>query len=405
MHLFINSLAASAGGGLTYIRNVLPLLAQKTDVRVTMALGPTLRREFPVFPNVNFLELEISTVRRFWFEQSHLPQLIQGSGADVLLSAGNFAVRHCPVPQILLSRNSIYTSADYFCDLRARGEYRMWVDTRIQGWLAKKSVQWADVTVAPSEAFAGELRRWTGKPVQAIHHGFDAVAFASSSRSLTTQLEQKLQEVKEAFKILFVSHYNYYRNFETLLRALPLLPNAMAGRPIKLLLTCKFDREETPGSYRPEKAAKLVQELGVAGMVVELGSIPYDQLHHLYRAADLYVTPAYTETFAHPLVEAMASSVPVVASDLPVHREICQDAALYFPKFSAEALAKSIVQVGTSPETVTRMWIAGAERVSQFSWKKHVDAVLDLSSNLIAEKSDQRINSAQAASAKPYEPR
>ena len=61
--------------------------------------------------------------------------------------------------------------------------------------------------------------------------------------------------------------------------------------------------------------------------------------------ADVYVSAAYTETFAHPLVEAMASGIPVVASDIPVHREICADAAKYFPTFSAQALAQVTAQV------------------------------------------------------------
>ena len=38
IHLFINALAASAGGGLTYIRNVLPRLAFRDDVRTTVLL-------------------------------------------------------------------------------------------------------------------------------------------------------------------------------------------------------------------------------------------------------------------------------------------------------------------------------------------------------------------------------
>ena len=60
---------------------------------------------------------------------------------------------------------------------------------------------------------------------------------------------------------------------------------------------------------------------------LELGTVPYRSLHRLHRACHIYVTPAYAETFAHPLVEAMSSGLPVVASDLPVHREICGDAA------------------------------------------------------------------------------
>jgi hypothetical protein len=39
---------------------------------------------------------------------------------------------------------------------------------------------------------------------------------------------------------------------------------------------------------------------------------------------------AYTESFAHPLVEEMANGLPVVAAEIAIHREICQEAAVYF---------------------------------------------------------------------------
>ncbi len=385
MHLFINSLAASAGGGLTYIRNVIPQLAVRSGLQVTVAVGHELREEFRECSNVEFLEMEIPPARRFWFEQSTLPGVIRKCGAGVLLSAGNFALKNSPVPQILLSRNSVYTSRDFYHDLLSRHEYRAWADTKVRAMLARKSIRWADVTVAPSEAFAAELRRWTGAPVRAIHHGFDHGAFSADSTPLSDRVGEKLRAAEGSLKLLFVSHYNYYRNFETLLRALPLV-RASAGRPVKLLLTCKLMAGENPGSYRTKAAAKLVRELGISDIVVELGSIPYRQLHLLYRRADVYVTPAYTETFAHPLVEAMASGLPVLASDLAVHREICGEAAQYFPRFSPQMLSEGLVQVVRSPETSKRMSAAGLERSRQFSWSSHVDKILELSSALIDAK-------------------
>src|SRR5579862_9631177 len=114
MRLFINALAANAGGGLTYIRNVVPHLADVPGLFSIVALSPDLRREFSaVASNIEFLELKASTGRRFWLEQVELPKMIRRCGADVLLSAGNFALRRPGVPQILLSRNSIYFSRDF----------------------------------------------------------------------------------------------------------------------------------------------------------------------------------------------------------------------------------------------------------------------------------------------------
>jgi len=381
-HLFINYLAASAGGGLTYVRNVTPLFSATPGFRFTVALSPDLRREFGHLPNVDFVELGLPPARRFWYEQRTLPELIRKSGANVLLSAGNFALRKSPVPQILLSRNSLYVSGDFSRDLLERREFRMWLDLRARAFLAKRSIEWADVTVAPSHAFASELQRWTGENVIVIHHGFDRDAFVRDTTPLAPEVQLKLDAVEGAFKILFVSHYNYYRNFETLIRALPIVRDRLSGTPVRLLLTCELAAGKNPGQYRPDRAANLVRELGVSDMVVELGSVPYKKLHQLYGRADVYATPAYTETFAHPLVEAMASGVPVVASDIPVHREICGAAALYFERFSPEALANCIVRVAEDKVMRATMVDGGTSRAGDFSWRVHVNQILELARNL-----------------------
>lgn len=386
MHLFINALAASAGGGLTYVRNVIPRLAEQADIKVSIAAGSGVRKEFRQLANVELLELDVSPARRFWFEQSRLPELIRHSGANVLLSTGNFALRKSPVPQILLSRNSIYTSADYFRDLRQRHEYRAWADTYVRAILANRSIHWADVTVAPSEAFAAELRKWTRVNVRAIHHGFDREAFVRNSRPLPDETEAKLRAADGALKLLFVSHYNYYRNFETLIRALPVLRSQMADRRVRLLLTCELADGKNPGTYHPDSAASLIKDLGVSEMVVELGAIAYEQLHQLYARADFYVTAAYTETFAHPLVEAMASGLPVIVSDIPVHREICEEAAVYFEKFAPEALAEATVRLAQSAEKAQRMAEAGSERAKKFSWTKHVQQILAVAQSLLSQQ-------------------
>src|SRR4051794_10875059 len=125
MHVFVNGLAASAGGGLTYLRNVLPHLAAKSKLKVTVALSRDLREECQALEGVESLALQVPVARRFWYEQSSLPGILRDSKADVLLSTGNFALRRSPVPQVLLSRNSIYLSSDFYKDLRSRSEYRM----------------------------------------------------------------------------------------------------------------------------------------------------------------------------------------------------------------------------------------------------------------------------------------
>jgi glycosyltransferase involved in cell wall biosynthesis len=388
MHLFLNGLAASAGGGLTYLRNVLPHLSARPAVQITAAVNLQLRREFSGLARVSLPEINFhaGTLSRFWQEQTSLPSAIRRSGADALISVGNFALRKSPVPQILLSRNSLYTSADFLRDLRQRREFGLWLDTRLKGSLARRSLHWADRTVAPSEAFAQELRQRTGRDVVAIHHGFDHEAFLLDHRPLPEDIRQKLdlEMEKNTLRLLYVSHYNYYRNFETLFRALPLIRERLDGRKLKLFLTCRLRSEDNPGSYNAEASSALVGQLGVGDSVVELGAVPYSLLHQVYGACSVYVTPAYAESFAHPLVEAMASGLPVVASDLAVHREICEDAAIYFSRFSPEELAAKVCQIASSDTLAEQLSKRGQKRSHAFSWDQHVDELLQLATNLLA---------------------
>jgi glycosyltransferase involved in cell wall biosynthesis len=384
IHLFVNALAATAGGGLTYVRNVIPQIAVRNDAMATVLLDAGLRREFQGLSNIDFLEWEGSSRPglRFWLEQRMVRRLALRSGANVLLSAGNFAVWNSPISQVLLSRNSLYTSSDFDRDLRSRGETRLWLDNRLKAEFAEWSIHAADRVVAPSQSFAEELQRWTGVPISAIHHGFDRDTFLSDHSPLPDAARQKLEGAGGAFRLLFVSHYNYYRNFETLIRALPTIRRELAPRPVRLFLTCKLAPGANPGAYRPERAAALVRQLNLSEEVVELGSVPYSLLHQVYRSADVYVTPAYAESFAHPLVEAMSSGLPVVASDLPVHREICGDAGVYFERFSPKDLAYRILAVAGSSGLAGQLAQAGTVRASAFSWRRHIDQILSLAREL-----------------------
>jgi glycosyltransferase involved in cell wall biosynthesis len=196
-------------------------------------------------------------------------------------------------------------------------------------------------------------------------------------------MQGQLAAPEGSIKVLFVSHYNYYRNFETLIRAIAIVKQRLHPRKVRLILTCKLVSKENPGSYRAETAAALGRSLDLRDEVVELGSVPYALLHHLYRNCHMYATPAYAETFAHPLVEAMASGLPVIASDLAVHREICANAGLYFPRFSAQALAERIVELSERETKRAEMREMGLQRSRDFRWDKHVEALLRLAQSLV----------------------
>ena len=76
---------------------------------------------------------------------------------------------------------------------------------------------------------------------------------------------------------------------------------------------------DTRGSALDDKILLDAQKRGI----VTLGPHKYANLPQLYRDHDVFVFPSVSETFGHPMAEAMSTGLPVVASDTPVNLEIC----------------------------------------------------------------------------------
>jgi glycosyltransferase involved in cell wall biosynthesis len=82
------------------------------------------------------------------------------------------------------------------------------------------------------------------------------------------------------------------------------------------------------GPFNREQIA-LLKSLSIQDLVLQLEGLPRDVLAAVYRRARLLLLPSEREGFGLPLVEAMACGTPVLASDLPVLREIGGDAVEY----------------------------------------------------------------------------
>lgn len=81
-----------------------------------------------------------------------------------------------------------------------------------------------------------------------------------------------------------------------------------------------------------------------------LSNVPSSDLRVLYKHAAATICPSYAEGFDYSGVEAMKSGGVVAASDIPVHREVYQDACRYFNPYSVESIAESILEMTSNPE-------------------------------------------------------
>jgi alpha-1,2-rhamnosyltransferase len=70
-----------------------------------------------------------------------------------------------------------------------------------------------------------------------------------------------------------------------------------------------------------------------------IGDATDADLQHAYRHARCLIFPSIAEGFGLPIVEALAQGLPAIASDIPVHREVGSDLAIYIPLGDPDHLA------------------------------------------------------------------
>ena len=126
----------------------------------------------------------------------------------------------------------------------------------------------------------------------------------------------------------------------------------------------------------------LVDALGVRDAIVVLGFVDDRTLAAIYRRAALVLQPSDREGFGLPLVEAMACGTPVVASDLPVLREVGGAAAEYCPPGDEgawrQAVAALLEERARRPERLVVRAEAARARARLFGWDRFAARLADV---------------------------
>jgi glycosyltransferase involved in cell wall biosynthesis len=108
----------------------------------------------------------------------------------------------------------------------------------------------------------------------------------------------------------------------------------------------------------------------VSAHLRQVGNLPDAELARLYRAADLFAFPSVKEGFGLAALEALASGLPVVASDLEAFRSFLDhdDTALLIPAGDSRALAAALARLAREPETRERLRRSARAAVATHTW-------------------------------------
>ncbi len=242
--------------------------------------------------------------------------------------------------------------------------------------LLKPSLMRADHITVISHSVAADLQRMFSLPPERM----TVIPPGVAPHVRPHGREAATEHVARAFGIdrpylLAVGTLEPRKNLLTLLRALTELPVAVRRRMTVLIAGTRGWKN----SALDAAAAPLLRE----GTLHLLGYVPDAELPWLYSGALALVYPSLYEGFGIPVIEAMACGTPVIVSDIPVLREVAEQAAIFAPPLDVGQWSLAIGRILDDPAMRTELVERGKARATQFSYDVSARRMLDVFGQLV----------------------
>jgi glycosyltransferase involved in cell wall biosynthesis len=240
--------------------------------------------------------------------------------------------------------------------LKAHGsDINIYLDNAARGEKILQACRHARKVIVVSQALKNILvsRGIDPAQIEVLYNGVDAQLFSPDSN------HKNNDQVDVGKKLLFVGNLKHDKGVMELLEAFA----ALAGRTHQLTIV-------GDGVMRGEMQY-FVQSQSLSERVHFAGSLPHARLPALMRDTDLLVLPSYREGVPNVILEAMASGLPVVASDVGGIPEIVELGVSGFlvPAMNAKVLTQAI------ESALIHDWdcAAIAAKAQQFTWASNIE--------------------------------
>lgn len=244
-----------------------------------------------------------------------------------------------------------------------------------------------DKIVTISETSKKDIVRFLGispQKVEVVYLASREIFNRSNNKSLLEKVRSKYNLPKKFG--LYVGDVNYNKNIPTMIKACKQLnlPLVICGKQaLQIESRVNINEFNGPMDYLRYLFGKLHPEIAhykelvkSSDGVLRIGFVPDQDLAAIYSLAAVYIQPSYYEGFGLPVLEAMSTGVPVVASKTQALVEIAKDAALYANPYSVSDFASKIKSV-VNNETLRRELIKKGFAVSKYySWEKSANNML-----------------------------
>jgi glycosyltransferase involved in cell wall biosynthesis len=218
----------------------------------------------------------------------------------------------------------------------------------------------ASAVTTPTTASSFQVRQHypaAARNLVVIPNGVEAARFhAVTERDIAAA--RRRHDLPARF-VLAVGAHRPHKNYEVLIQAMASLPDEAC----LVIAGCIDPAFKSAGPA-------LIALLGLGERVRLVPFVADEHLPSVYAAASAFALPSLAEGFGLPALEAMAAAVPVVASDIPVLREVCGDAAALVPPADPAAWAAALAEALRGGPAVTRRVRLGAAVAAAATWDR-----------------------------------
>ena len=221
---------------------------------------------------------------------------------------------------------------------------------------AKQATRWVVETVRAADDLA-ENFRVRRDAVHTIYNGCRDIYFAAAEK-FANQPQPRPAD-GQSINILVLSAPYPHKNLEIIPPVAQVLKNS-SSIPFRFLLTLPPELSTT------RSLLAKAQQLGVADSIENIGTQPSDDCPQLYHDSHILFLPTLLEVFSCNYSEAMCMRRPIVTSDRPFARDVCQDAACYCNPLDPVHAAQSLIRVATDYEYAQELVRRGSRRLNDF---------------------------------------
>jgi glycosyltransferase-like protein len=184
----------------------------------------------------------------------------------------------------------------------------------------RRSILDPDRVLVVSHTWQQRLASDFGVEADVVTNGVDLARFGQRPPAGRLAALRAQVGAGDRFLILTVGGIEPRKGTDHLFRALSRLRRTWAEPPVLAIVGGHSFQDHTP--YRDRVLASMAQlDLVLDRDVVLVGTVPDDEMPSWYHAADAFAFPSVNEGFGLAVLEAMASGLPVVLTDLPVFAE------------------------------------------------------------------------------------